>query len=250
MNELEYDRKLRPENAEGKPWLVIFSDASDLAYGFAAYVRWRLSGGGYWVRLIMAKCRIAPLRKLSTPQMELNAAVLSARARKVLHREMRFEFERTLHLVDSETVLNMVNKTSTRFKVFEGVRIGEIQASTQGDMSDWAWLSGSKNTADWLTRGKEPCELGPESDWYLGPSVLYEELHDWGLKFGLQREIVLPGEKKLVGVSVATSSTFPSIGLDWARFGSVRKVFWAIARILSIAKSKTFKSGRTSCITP
>lgn len=74
----------------------------------------------------MAKCRIAPMRKLSTPQMELNAAVLSTRGRKVLEKEMSFEFARTLHLVDSETVLNMINKTSTRFKAFEGVRIGEI----------------------------------------------------------------------------------------------------------------------------
>jgi len=250
VNELEYDRTLRPENAEGKPWLVIFSDASDLAYGFVGYVRWKLSGGGYWVRLIMAKCRIAPLRKLSTPQMELNAAVLSARARKIIQREMRFDFERILHLVDSETVLNMVNKTSTRFKVFEGVRIGEIQASTQGDMSDWAWLPGSKNTADWLTRGKVPCELGPESEWWLGPSILYKELSEWGLKFGLQREIVLPGEKKLVGVSYAHSSADRGLGLDWVRFGSVRKVFWIIARILAIAESKSFSGGHTSRVTP
>ena len=32
----------------------------------------------------MAKCRIAPLNKISTPQMELNAAVLSKRSRKVI----------------------------------------------------------------------------------------------------------------------------------------------------------------------
>ena len=101
----------------------------------------------------MAKCRIAPVNKLSTPKMELNAAVLLKRRQRVIESEMRFDFERVLQLVDSETALSMIHKTSTRFKVYEGVRIGEIQAATDGDLSSWAWISSENNTADWLTRG-------------------------------------------------------------------------------------------------
>lgn len=250
LNDLSYDRKLCPADAVGDPWLILLSDASDHAYGFVAYVRWRLSSGGFWCRLIMAKCRIAPLRKLSTPQMELNAALLSARGRKVLEKEMRFKFERVLHLVDSETVLNMLNKTSTRFKVFEGVRIGEIQAATNGNMCDWAWLSGKENTADWLTRGREPHELGCESDWWVGPSILYKEIDEWDLKFGLQRDVSLPGEKKLACVSVAHSVSKASLDIDYSRFGSIGRAYWVIARLLGIARERSFKGGRTACITP
>ena len=123
LQRLCLERCLRPENSHGRPWLIILSDGSDLAYGFAAYIRWKLDDGSYWCRLIMAKCRIAPINKLSTPQMELNAAVLSKRGTKVLEKEMRFDFERVLQIVDSETVLSMIHKTSTRFKVYEGVRI-------------------------------------------------------------------------------------------------------------------------------
>ena len=104
----------------------------------------------------------------------------------MIEKESRFEFKRVLQLVDSETVLNMLNKTSTQFKVFEGVRIGEIQISTNGDMSEWAWLAGKKNTADWLTCGKYPDELSDSSEWWLGSSILYREVDEWGLKFGLQ----------------------------------------------------------------
>ena len=123
-----------------QPQLIIFSDGSDFAYGFAAYIRWQFYDGDYWCRSIMAKCRIAPLNKLFTPQMELHAAVLSKRGRKAIEKEMRFNFGRALHIVDSETVLNMINKTSTPFKVYEGVmiRIGEIQAATNGGVSCWA----------------------------------------------------------------------------------------------------------------
>lgn len=248
LSSIVFDRKLHPEEAVGKPWLILLSDASDLAYGFAAYVRWQLNPGKYWCRLMVAKSRIAPMRKLSTPQMELNAAVLSARGRKVIEKESRFEFERVLHLVDSETVLNMLHKTSTRFKVFEGVRVGEIQASTNGDMSDWAWLAGKKNTADWLTRGKDPSELVASSDWFRGPSVLYEEIDDWGIKFGSQQDNKsLPGEKRIAVVSVACSSERL---VDYERFSDYRKVRWLVARLLGIAKSKSFKGGRSSFVTP
>ena len=85
---------------------------------------------------------------------------------------MRFQFEKVLQLVNSETVLSMINKTSTRFKVYEGVRIGEIQTATDGDMSSWAWLPGKNNTADWLTHGRSPVELDSDSQWWNGPEVM------------------------------------------------------------------------------
>ena len=48
LEQLSLDRCLRPPNSVGRPWLIIFSDGSDLAHGFTAYVRWRLDCGEYW----------------------------------------------------------------------------------------------------------------------------------------------------------------------------------------------------------
>ena len=243
----QFSRCLRPHDAIGRPWLIILSDASDLAYGYAAYIRWLLQDGTYWCRLIMPKCRIVPLNKLSTPQMELNAAVLSKRGGKVIETEMRFDFERVLQLVDSETVLSMINKTSTRFKVYEGVRVGEIQAATDGDLSCWAWMSGQNKTADWLTRGRNPHELGEDSDWWNGPPILYQPIESWGLKFGIQKSEILPREKKL-RYTMATNSKLPFI--DCAKFSNIDKITWVIARILSVAKHKSLRGGNTLNITP
>ena len=246
--DVELDRKLKPPDAVGNPWLIILSDASDNAYGFAAYIRWVLKNGDVWCRLIMAKSRIAPISKLSTPQMELNAAVLSKRGRKVIEKEMRFKFERTLHLVDSETVLCMLNKTSTRFKVYEGVRIGEIQAATGGDMSEWAWVSGSVNTADWLTRGRRPDQLSSTSEWWNGPSFLYQPIDYWQMKFGLQKREILPGEKRVVATSVVNGNF--SDFLDYSMFNSFHQVCWVLARLCNILRVKSFKGGHTMLITP
>ncbi|KAL9975806.1 hypothetical protein ACROYT_G013011 [Oculina patagonica] len=194
----------------------------------------------------MAKCRIAPVNKLSTPQMELNVAVLSKRGRKVIEKEMRFDFEELLQIVDSETVLSMINKTSTRFKVYEGVRIGEIQAATNGDMSCSAWMSGHHNPADWLTRWRTPEEHNQDSHWWNGSPILYKPVEEWGLKSGLQKEGPLPGEKKMCCTAVATADP-PLIAYE--RFSDINRVIWVVERLKNIARNKTFSAGNAMQVT-
>ena len=206
----------------------------------------KVCSGEYWCRLIMAKCRIAPVNKLSTPQMELNATVLSKRGRRVIEKEMRFEFERVLRIVDSETVLSMINTTSTCFKVYEGVRIGEIQAATSGEMSCWAWMSGHHNPAEWLTCGRTPEELNQESEWWKGPPIVYKPVDEWGLKSGLQKEEPLPGEKKICNTVVTTAD--PPL-IDFERFSDINRVIWVVARLKNIARNKTFSAGNTMQVT-
>ena len=67
----------------------------------------------------------------------------------------------------------MLNKFSTRFRLYEGVRIGEIEAATEGNMTDWHWIRGEENCADWITRGLTPSQIGPDSRWWKGPEFLY-----------------------------------------------------------------------------
>ena len=156
IEKIKLARTLTPSNPEGNPWLVLFSDGSEMAYGFVGYIRWKLKDGSYWCRLIMAKSRIAPLHRITIPRMELNGAILSKRGREVIQAEMRMKFDKVLHLIDSQTVLNMLHKTSTRFQIYEGSRVGEIQAATKGNLSEWAWIPGDNNIADCLTRGLQP----------------------------------------------------------------------------------------------
>ena len=204
---LKYDRCLSPDGAVGKPVLIILSDGSEQAYGCAAYIRWVLSDGSIWCRLILAKCRIAPVNRISIPQMELNGAVVSRRVRSVVEAECRFSFDKVFHLVDSETILSMINKLSTKFKVYEGVRIGEIQASTDGKMHEWHWISGELNVSDWLTRGRSPEDISPSSIWWKGPSFLYQPIEKWSIKKvdQLGNMANLPGENKCVNTCAASA---------------------------------------------
>ena len=242
LEQLKFERVLKPTEPCDSPWLILFSDGSELAYGFVAYIRWRLQAGGYWCRMVMSKNRIAPLHKTTIPRMELNAAVLSKRGRKVLEKELRIKFEKILHLIDSQTVLSMLHKTSTRFKLYEGSRIGEIQNATNGDLSDWAWLPGNNNIADCITRGLSPDQITETSEWWKGPPMLYTDFEEWGIKFGPLCEEKLPGEKTTCLNNISSIAREFPFKLD--RFSTIEKIRIVMARVLGMAKEKSFKGGK------
>ena len=256
---IEFPRCLRPPNAKGDPQLVIMSDGSEQAYGCVAYVRWELHDGTFFCRLIMAKSRISPLNRINIPQMELNGAVLSKRLRMTILEECRYKFDTILHLIDSETVLCQLHKTSTRFKVFEGLRIGEIQAATHGDVSCWGWIPGRDNIADITTRPKLPEDLGPGSAWQDGPAFLQTPIEEWNVNFKprINERSPLPGEKvshprnvfqvDTTPLAAPTESIFTS---SYSRCSDVTIVIGALARILAMVRHKSLSGGRSSCVTP
>ena len=230
----------------GDPQLIILSDGSEVAFGCAAYIRWQLDDGSFWVRLIIGKCRIAPVNRISIPQMELNGAVLSKRIRVILERECRFSFSNVYQLVDSETVLNMLHRLSTRFKVYEGVRIGEIQSATEGDLSCWGWIPGKLNIADWVTRFHSPNDLGPESQWFCGPDFLKKPFDCWNVKFGPSLSGQLPGEKGSIKVDISSNylANRPClIGPSLTRCSKVSIICGALARIMGAIRAKSFRGG-------
>ena len=238
LNQFVIPRCAKPENAVGKPVLVIFSDGSEAAYGFSAYVRWNTTDGVYSSMLIFSKARVAPLNRISVPQLELNGAVLASRGKKVLLQELTYEFEQVCHLVDSETVLHQVNNVATRFKPYEGVRIGEIQRSTV-NLSEWRWCPGSKNISDYTTRCKTPSELIQCKEWIYGPEFLKCDEKDWPVKTISeinQKDFDLPGIKKAVHVNhVKKAVPF----MDYKRFSSFSKLVNIVTRMINMFRKRS-----------
>ena len=65
MNQVKFERCLKPSDAICNPVLNIFCDASEDAYGSCAYVRWQRQGGGFACNLTVSKNRLAPIKKMS-----------------------------------------------------------------------------------------------------------------------------------------------------------------------------------------
>ena len=61
MNQVKFERCLKPSDAICNPVLIIFCHASEDTYGSCAYVRWQRQGGGFACNLIVFKNRLAPI---------------------------------------------------------------------------------------------------------------------------------------------------------------------------------------------
>ena len=79
-----------------------FVDASSKAYGAAAYL-----SHGFTASLLMAKKRVAPLRPLTVPQLELMAAVIGVRLSN--HLTKSFAALNTVYWSDSHIVLQWLS---------------------------------------------------------------------------------------------------------------------------------------------
>ena len=151
LNSITFERCLTPPDAVGLPVLCIFSDDCNEAFGSCAIARWQKSNGQYDARLISAKSRVAPLKRLTIPRLELQGAVLASRLCKIIVQESRFQFERVILFLDSEIVLALIRSEARKIKPFVSVRVGEIQTNT--DPSQWKHIPGELNVADDVSRG-------------------------------------------------------------------------------------------------
>ena len=242
INQIKYisfHRSITPEDKIGSPSLVLFSDASNEAYGTVAYTRWKVPNG-YECRLIATKCRIAPLKINDIVRLELCGAVVSKRLRCYIEKELKMKFERVYHIVDSEIVKAMINKSSYGFNTFAANRIGEIHQATSPD--EWYWLQGKLNIADWVTRGKAPCELHDESIWQRAPAFLQSSENEWPILCQSTIKDV-PELKKLdfSGTSAVIVTETLAGRIDIERFSRYRLLINTTARILKLyekAKAK------------
>ena len=150
-------RCIKPVHASGKPDIVIFSDASSDPYGAVAYARWHISDGKFKSCLIASKNWIAPVNSANIVRLEFAGAVLATRLRVMIHKETRCEFNQKYHIVDSEIIKAMVNKST-----FAANRVGEIRETTQPE--EWVWMARKNNIAGWITRGESPREIGIDSE--------------------------------------------------------------------------------------
>ena len=159
-----------------KNQLPVFSDASNAGIGAVSYLR-TFVDGICCASFIMGKSRVAPVKPLSTPRMELSAAVIAVRLARFVLRELDVSFDKTVFWSDSTTVLGYLHNTSKRRPVFETNRIKLIRELSTVDQ--WRWIETRRNPADLYSRGVSPLQVGKADQWLLGPSFLLDPENTW-----------------------------------------------------------------------
>ncbi|XP_043225627.1 uncharacterized protein LOC122383367 isoform X1 [Amphibalanus amphitrite] len=151
--------------------LLAFSDASPKGYGATVYIRVPLEDGSFHVSLVMAKSRVAPVKKLSLPRLELLGCLIAARLVVFVRSALRLSHSTPcLCWTDSMVALGWIRADPRKWKEFVANRVTEIQSLT--DPERWQHCPGECNPADLTTRGVSAEELVRSELWLSGPSWL------------------------------------------------------------------------------
>lgn len=143
-----------------------FADASNLAYASVIYLRIKLADGTIKINLISSKTKVAPLKTITTPKLELCGCVLLANLVSRIKKAFAFELAETY----STTALAWITSHPNHWNIFVANRITEIQQLT--DTKSWRFIETNQNPADCASRGINPEDLKNHPLWWHGPTWL------------------------------------------------------------------------------
>lgn len=175
LKDLEIDRYVpAPPSGEGN--LHIFCDASEKVYSAAVYFVSSGTDGNKTSRLIAGKAKVAPLKPISIPRLELQAAVLGCRLAESVKRESDYKIIKSHYWSDSKTVLAWIKSDPRTFKSFVAHRLAEIESTTTP--ANWRWVPSAENVADDATKGI-PANFNSKHRWFTGPSFIRDDPATW-----------------------------------------------------------------------
>jgi len=154
-----------------------FSDASQDAIAAVVYLRMMESDFTAQCSLVMAKTKVAPLKKTTIARLELSAAVLLSqlvdRCRKILDMQ-----DVATHLwSDSSVTLTWIAGQPSRWKEYVANRVELIHDLMPN--ARWHHVPGVENPTDIASRGSTPEQLLQNPSWWKGPSWLAEHSTSW-----------------------------------------------------------------------
>jgi hypothetical protein len=124
LSECTIPRCFKPsEFSECKTQMHHLSDASNKGYGTASYLRFADNYDNVHVSLVTAKARVAPLKNVTIPRLELAAAAVLVRMNSQIQRELQLEIDDTYFWTDSQTVIKYINNDTARFQTYVANRV-------------------------------------------------------------------------------------------------------------------------------
>ncbi|GFT56543.1 integrase catalytic domain-containing protein [Trichonephila clavipes] len=153
-----------------------FADASSLAYVAAIYCRQK-HNGKIKVQLLVSKTKVAPVKQVSIPRLELCGAHLLSKLFKSVLRTLEYYTFDVFAWTDSKIVLSWLSGHPRQWKTFVANRTSEIieVLSTK----HWRHVPSKENPADIASRGIDPKCLPDCKLWWQGPPWLRLETSSW-----------------------------------------------------------------------
>lgn len=154
-----------------------FADSSTTAMGAQLYVRAVHPDGRITSNLVTSKTKVAPLKTVTVPRLELSAAETLARLFREVSQSMEWgDVEYTLW-TDSSISLHWIRKEPCEMRIYVANRVASIQQKT--DVRRWRHVDTRSNPADLASRGLSAAKLVNNEFWLHGPSWLRLPESQW-----------------------------------------------------------------------
>ena len=154
-----------------------FSDASDIGYGEASYLRLENENGQVSCNLLMGKSRVAPLKTITMPRLELTAATVSVKVGSLLKNELELTNIDEYYWTDSTVVLGYLYNERKRFHLFVTNRVRMILNHCK--KTQWKYVETKSNLADDASRGLNISSYLKNQRWFYGPTFLKKSLQSF-----------------------------------------------------------------------
>ena len=197
-----------------------------MGYGQCSYLRFVNSSKRVHIALICSKGRVTPLKAITVPRLELQAARGAVDLSLKAAEELSMDHVAQYFYTDSEVVLGYIKNTQARYHTFVANRVQQICDGSNAD--NWFHVRTKLNPADHASRGLSPKQIfSPECIWFTGPDFLWNE------------PIILPHQKKFINshddqevkVSIATQHTFAPLSQRLNIYSNLDYTLKVIARI-------------------
>ena len=234
----------------------MFGDSSQDVFSAVAFLRGKVTSGddsSTEIAFVSGKARVAPMKALTIPKLELQAALLSARSRNEVQRALTLQIEKIFMWTDSTMVLQWLHSLEKQ-PVFVANRVAEILELTTAD--EWYHVQSADNPADVGTRGLS-AEALLQSSWLTGPKLL--KTNEWPFSLSGDFRLKLKQAKPvstdepstelctmLSETQSATANTF-----EWQKFGSYEKLLRIVAYVLRLlSKNRDYRTNSSVIIDP
>ena len=177
LKEIKVPRSLREPKVERSSTVHTFVDASNSAYGAVSYLRWEYDEELYSVSIIASKTKVAPLTPMTTPRLELLAAIVGLHLTTSITRALDIRIRNVNFWSDSMDVLYWIRGRGKQFRPFVANRVGEIQRLTNPEQ--WQYVDSKENPADICSRWMKAYSLMKSQLLWNGPQFLSTPETEW-----------------------------------------------------------------------
>ena len=221
--------------------LHMFGDSSEDTFSAVAFLRARVKTptGEEKTELVfvLGKARVAPMKVVTVPKLELQAALLAARLKREITQALTVTVNQVFMWTDSTTVLQWINSNEKQ-PILVANRVCEILEYTSADQ--WNHVAAKDNPADAGTRGMS-AEVLQLSSWVNGPHFLTNSSFPFvpnkdvinNIKLGVNQAVIIEDTVSLATSAIKQTTPVPSL-FPFDKFSSYQKDLRIAAYVLRL----------------